>query len=306
MMLLNIKLIQATITYPANLQQVQAIDKELAQYFQAITINNTNFGLYRKWISLKAVQLNDIAAAKEMINRNLQSNSIAAGEKALLKLDLGDILQLEEDVWEATLLYSQVEKDFPNDTIGHLAKFKKAKLSFHIGEFEWAKAQLDVLRAATSKLIANDAMYFSLLISDNQNEDDELNLPLKQFANADFLMSIHRYSEALKVLETIENQNVYHSLLDDILYKKAKIALIQQDYKTADKYYELLVKDYSSDLLADEALFERAQLQEIHFKDTLKAMELYEQLLIDYPDSIYTVEARARFRALRGDAVRGN
>jgi TolA-binding protein len=306
MMLLSIKLIQSTMTYPVNHQQVLAIDRELTQYFQSREMNNANFGVYRRWISLKAVQLNDIETAKEMLNRNLQSNNIAAKEKAILKLDLGDILQLEKDVWEATLLYSQVEKDFPNDTIGHVAKFKNAKLSFHIGEFEWAKAQLDVLRAATTKLIANDAMYFSLLISDNQNEDDSLNIPLKQFANADFLMSIHRYDEALNVMETIENQNINHSLLDDILYKKAKIALIQQDYAKADKLYEMLVKNYPSDLLADDALFERAQLQATHFKDNFKAMELYQQLLLDYPDSIYTIEARERFRVLRGDNIHGN
>ena len=304
MMLLDVKLTQSAMTYPANMQQVQAIDKELTHFFQSRAINNANFGLYRRWISLKAVQLKDIESATEMITENLSSNNIGAREKALLKLDMGDILQLEEDVWEATLLYSQVEKDFPNDTIGHTAKFKNAKLSFHIGEFEWAKAQLDVLRAATSKLIANDAMYFSLLISDNQDEEDSVNLPLMQFATADFLMEIHRYDDALKLLDSIENQNIYHSLLDDVLYKKAKIAMIQQDYAKADKLYETLVQTYPYELLADEALFERAHLQEIYLKDPFKAMELYQQLLLDYPDSIYTVEARTRFRILRGDAVR--
>ena len=305
MMLLNVKLTQATMVYPANQQQVQAVDKELTHFFQSQPLHNANFGLYRRWISLKAVQLKDAESAIDMITKSLSSNNIGVREKALLKLDMGDILQLEEDVWEASLLYSQVEKDFPNDTIGHTAKFKKAKLSFHIGEFEWAKAQLDVLRAATSKLIANDAMYFSLLITDNQDDDDSLNIPLKQFAKADFLMEIHRYDEALKLLDSIENQNIYHSLLDDVLYKKARIATIKQEYTKADKYYEQLVKTYPSDLLADEALFERAKLQEIFLKDIFKAMELYQQLLLDYPDSIYTVEARTRFRTLRGDVIRG-
>ncbi len=303
-MLLNTKLTQAAVTHPTNYQQVHNIDRELAQYFQSRSVNNSNFGLYRRWISLKAVQLNNIESATEMINQNLSSNNIGPKEKALLKLDMGDILQLEDDVWEATLLYSQVEKDFPNDTIGQMAKFKNAKLSFHMGEFEWAKAQLDVLRAATSKLIANDAMYFSLLISDNQNEADSMDISLKQFAAADFLMEVHRYDEALRLLDTIENQNLYHSLLDDILYKKAKIAMAQQNYFKADSLYGILVKSYPYDLLADEALFERARLQEIHLKDSFKAMELYQQLLLDYPDSIYTVEARTRFRILRGDILK--
>ena len=306
-MLLNTKLTQAVDAYPSNQQQINSIDKELTQYFHDKTIQNVDFTLYRRWISLKAVQLKDIESATNMIKQNLSSNSIGAREKAFLKLDMGDILQLEEDVWEATLLYSQVEKDFQNDTIGHIAKFKNAKLSFHIGEFEWAKAQLDVLRAATSKLIANDAMYFSLLISDNQNEEDSINIPLRQFAAADFLMEAHRYDEALAILDSIENQNIYHSLLDDVIYKKAKIAVIQQKYEKADKLYESLIKSYPYDLLADEAVFERAKLHETHLKDNFKAMELYQHLLLNYTDSIYTVEARTRLRMLRGDFInKGN
>ena len=307
-MLLNTRLTQAIAEYPSKQHQVTEIDKDLAKYFQDKPVHNTNFNLYRRWVSLKAVQLHDIASAKKMIEENLSSNNIGKKENAILKLDLGDILQLENDVWESTLLYSQVEKDFPNDTIGHLAKFKNAKLSFHIGEFEWAKAQLDVLRAATSKLIANDAMYFSLLISDNQDEDEDdeesENIPLKQFAHGDFLMEIHRYDEALQMFDSIEQQNIYHSLLDDILYRKAQIAVIQKQYAKADSLYERLIAYYPHDLLADEALFERAQLQEIHFKDPFKAMELYQQLFTSYSDSIYVIESRKRFRELRGDILR--
>ena len=302
--LLHTKLTQAVINSHFNPQQITAVDKDLSHYFQDKPIHNTNFDLYRRWVSLKAVQLQDMTSAKKMIEENLTSNNLGIKEKSMLKLDMGDILQLENDVWEATLLYSQVEKDFPNDTIGHLAKFKNAKLSFHIGEFEWAKAQLDVLRAATSKLIANDAMYFSLLISDNQDEEDSINNPLKQFAAADFLMQIHHYEEALNLFDSIEQQNLFHSLLDDILYRKAQIAVIQGKYLQADSLYETLVKMYPYDLLADEALFDRAKLQEFHFKDVFKAMELYQQLLTDYPDSIYVIESRKRFRELRGDILR--
>ncbi|MDR1459040.1 MAG: tetratricopeptide repeat protein [Bacteroidales bacterium] len=303
-MLINIKLTQAINTYPVNYSQINSIDKELNLYFQHRSVNDVNFEVYRRWISLKAIQLKDMETAMKMINAQLASNNIHAKEKALLKLDLGDILQLEGDVWEATLLYSQVEKDFPNDTVRDLAKFKNAKLSFHIGEFEWAKSQLDVLRAATSRFIANDAMYFSLLISDNQKEEDSINYPLKQFATADFLMETHHYEEALIILDSIEQQNLYHSLLDDVLYKKAKIAMSRQNYIAADSLYEALVSSYPYDLLADEALFERAKLQEIHLKNNFKAMELYQQLLHDYPNSIYTVEARKNFRTLRGDVQR--
>ena len=299
MMLLDVKLSQTTTVFPVNEASVKTIDKDLSNFFQKNNLSSVNFSLYEKWLKFKAVYLKDIETPKKMIEENLSSNAISPMEKALLKINLGDILRLDDDIWEATLLYSQVEKDFPNDTIGSLAKFKKAKLSFHIGEFEWAKAQLDVLRAATSKFIANDAMYLSLLIADNENEEDSINLPLRQFAYADFLMECNRLDEAIVLLDSIENDYNALSLHDDVLYKKAIIAIHYQRYKQADKLLEKLIETYPDDLLADDALFERAKLQEFHLKDYLSAMESYKQLITKYPDSIWVIDARTRFRMLQ-------
>jgi predicted Zn-dependent protease len=303
MMLLDVKLSQTTTIFPVNDASVKTIDKELSDYFQKNRLSSVNFSVYQKWLKFKAVYLKDIETPKNMIEQNLSSNTITPQEKAMLKIDLGDILRLDDDVWEATLLYSQVEKDFPNDTIGSLAKFKKAKLSFHIGEFEWAKAQLDVLRAATSKLIANDAMYLSLLIADNQDEEDSVNIPLRQFAFADFLMECNRFDEASIFLDSIANNSAAVSLHDDVLYKKALIAIHYQKYKQADDLLAKLVETYPNDLLADDALFERAKLREFHLKDYVGAMELYKQLITKYPDSIYVIDARTRFRQLQEDAL---
>ena len=304
MMLLDVKLSQISNSFPINAVAANTIDKELFEYFQRNRLSSNNFSIYQKWLKFKAVGLNDIETAKNMIEANLSSNTISAMEKSILKIDLGDILRLDDDIWEATLLYSQVEKDFPNDTIGSLAKFKKAKLSFHIGEFEWAKAQLDVLRAATSKLIANDAMYLSLLISDNQDEEDSINLPLRQFAYADFLMDCNRFDEASILLDSIENNPLAFSLHDDVLYKKALIAIYYQKYKQADNLLAKLIETYPDDLLADDALFERAKLQEFYLKDIASAMELYKQLVTKYPDSIYVIDARMRFRELQEDLLK--
>ena len=88
-------------------------------------------------------------------------------DKAELKLKLADIYLYKDEVWEATLLYSQVDKSMKEEPLGHEARFKNAQLRYFIGEYEWAESQLKVLKAATSKLIANDAMTLSLVIKDN-------------------------------------------------------------------------------------------------------------------------------------------
>ena len=299
MMLPDVKLSQTTTVFPVNETQAKAVNRELSDYFQKNRLSSVNFSLYEKWLKFKAVCLKDLETPKSMIEESLSANTITPMEKALLKIDLGDFLRLDDDIWEAALLYSQVEKDFPNDTLGSLAKFKKAKLSFHMGEFEWAKAQLDVLRAATSKLIANDAMYLSLLIADNQEEDDSVNIPLRQFAYADFLMECNRMEEASLLLDSIETNYEALSLHDDVLYKKALIALYFQKYRQADSLFAKLIETYPHDLLTDDALFERAKLHEFQFRDAIGAMELYKELITKYPDSIYVVDARTRFRQLQ-------
>ena len=222
------------------------------------------------------------------------------------------------DVWEATLHYSQVEKDLPNDVIGQTAKFNNAKLSFYIGEFEWAKSQLDVLRAATSKLIANDAMYFSLLISDNEAEEEDTgdeegeysglfsngstdNLPLRYYAKADFLIFQNKDDEAVKMLDSVLIAEPYGKLSDDVYFQKAKIAIKQKDYLGAENLLQEILKNHSTELLGDDAAYLMAQLYDYYLKDSNKAMEYYQKVLKEYSDSLFTTDARKRYRELRGD-----
>jgi TolA-binding protein len=229
------------------------------------------------------------------------------------------------NLWDATLLYSQVDKEFPNDTIGQNAKFKNAKLSFYIGEFAWAKSQLDILRAATSKLIANDAMQLSLLISDNEDEEDEdeieeednnetdtefyglfgndlkKNIGLLYYAKADFLLFQNNDEYALKYLDSIAIVAPLSKLNDVVLFSKAKIFTRQKKYLEAAALYQRVCDTYAQGLLGDDALFYLGELYEYYLKDVPRAMECYQKLLKEHPGSLFVVDARKRFRELRGD-----
>ncbi|HOF16668.1 MAG TPA: tetratricopeptide repeat protein [Bacteroidales bacterium] len=299
---LRTKYQQIVHSFPKKTEDIQLLDKNLQSFFSEYRLQPLNIQLFREWVLLKSLYANDINTAKQLLEDAVYKQNIPPKEKAVLKLDLGDLLLLDEDVWEATLLYSQVEKDFANDTIGHLAKFKNAKLSFYLGEFDWAEAQLDVLRAATSKLIANDAMYLSLLIADNKTEDS-LSPALMYFARASFFLENNRIEDAEIMLDSISQVSIYHSLADDILYKRAEIAIKKQQYHKADSLLNKLITAFPYDLLADDALFLRANINEMYLKDVFTAMELYLKLIKDFPSSIYIIDARNRFRLLRGDIL---
>jgi tetratricopeptide (TPR) repeat protein len=256
----------------------------------------------RNLAHLEAFYLDKTDVALQLLNEAIDLPNISRTQRADCKLELADIQLFSGDPWEATLLYSQVEKEFKNDPIGHEAKFRNARLSYYICEFQWAKAQLDVLKAATSKLIANDAMELSLLISDNMDSDSTYKA-LSLFAEADLLIYRNKNDEALRVLDSIHLLYPYHALADDVLYRKADIMLKNGQFNTADSLLQQVVDLYHDDILADNALFKLAQLQETIFHDKEKAMELYKKLLTDYPGSLFVVEARKKYRELRGDAV---
>jgi TolA-binding protein len=206
------------------------------------------------------------------------------------------------DIWEASLRYSQVEKSFKYDAIGQEAKFRVARISYYTGDFKWAQAQLDVLKGATSKLIANDALELSLTISDALAIDTNT-APLLIYARADLLAFQNKDDLAKTTLDSINKLYPNHALADDILFKKAQLEMKHGRLNEAAALYDTIINTYSEDILADDALFKLADLNEYHFKNKDKAKELYQQLLEKYPASLYVVEARKRFRRLRGDLI---
>lgn len=212
-----------------------------------------------------------------------------------VKLELGDLLLFSGEVWDASLLYSQVEKANKNDVVGAMAKFKNAKLSYYNGDFLWAKSQLDVLRASTSKLVANDAMELSLVISDNMEDDSTFEM-LSYYASADLMIYRGQLDSAWTLLESIVQQNLSHSLFDEVLMQKARIRMRQGMYQEADSLLQFVVDHYGDDILADDALFMMAELNEQQLDNPEKARQCYERIILDYPASLYVDRARKRYR----------
>ena len=320
-LLMDVKYEQLASTSPIDKAAAKSLEAEFDRLLKEYGYHEGTSEWVRKYAHLLAFYTDQPEKAKKILNDAITNANRDPQEVGQYKIDLADIELYMGDVWEATLHYSQVEKDLPNDIIGQTAKFNNAKLSFYIGEFEWAKSQLDVLRAATSKLIANDAMYFSLLISDNEAEEEEEggdeegedeyaglfssnatdNLPLRYYAKADFLIFQNKDDEAVKMLDSVLIAQPFGTLTDDVYFQKAKIAIKQKDYLGAENLLQEILKNHSTELLGDDAAYLIAQLYDFYLKDSNKAMEYYQKVLKDYSDSLFTTDARKRYRELRGD-----
>ncbi len=281
---------------------LQALSTKFENTLQALGKNITTAYLIKELAHLKGFYLYNIEEASELLQDCIALIKNETVLQAECKLMLADLLVVQEEEWEAILLYSQVEKSFKENPIGHEAKFRRARISYFQGEFDWAQAQLDVLKASTSKLIANNAMDLSLLITDNTGLDTTAKA-MQMYARAELLAFQNKWDASLITLDSLEQAFPGHSLLDEALFKKGQVSSKRKDYKQAIGFYKEIVENYYYDILADDALFQWAKLTEEFEKDRIQAQLLYEQILLEHSGSIYTAESRKKLRELRGESI---
>lgn len=282
----------------------EEVSKLVAAYDTFLTHNTQYYAqsTATEYAKLLAQYADDAPKAIEVLQRSLNHTNTTKYFKGNVKLQLGDYNILIGEVWEASLLYSQVDKSFKEDALGEEARFRNAKLSYYLGDFDWAQTQLDVLKASTSELIANDALFLSVQLTENTTPDSNF-VPMKRFAYADLLLFQNKDNEAVQLLDSIATTYPDHPLKDDILMQRAVIAKKHRDYQKAISYYEQVFKEHGDDVLADDALYRMAALYEQELNDKDKAQKLYEELIIKYPGSTYTQEARKKVHDMQANVI---
>lgn len=282
--------------------EIHELEQKYVATLNELQPNDKTVLLKRDLAHLKAFYLGEHEAAIQLLQEAINAPLTTPETYAECQIEMADIMLFTGDVWGATMLYYQVEKNNEQNPRGHEAKFKNARLAYFNGDFKLAQAQLDVLKASTSKLIANDAFELSILISDNTIMDT-VETAMQIFARADLLLMQNRLDDAMISLDSIVNQFPTHSLIDEVYYKKAQIYKNQRNFEKTAEYLEKVVSGFSYDIYADDAIFELAVLKEEEFGEKETAMELYKQIITEHSGSIYVAEARKRYRALRGDNI---
>ena len=281
-------------------EDISILDNEYKTIITDLGKNRNTVLLLSNYAHFKAFYLHDLTEAESLLQDAMAIPGIDNYDLAVCKMEYADVLLLQGNIWESMLYYSQVEKDFKEHPVGHEAKLRIAKISYYQGDFQWAQAQLGVLKASTSKLIANNAMRLSLLITDNYNLDTS-EISMRTFAKADLFYYQQKYPEAVLKYDSVLSVFPGHSLSDEIYMRKASISLKNGNIEDALANYEKIEEDWSYDILADDALYKRAKIYDDILNHSDSAMKLYEQILLEHKSSIYVAESRKRFRYLRGD-----
>jgi len=300
--LLATKRQQLTETYDYTEEQIRSLELEYLKFLEEFGENRITAPIVAELADLEAYYLNDLDKAISLLDGLINYTGMQPQLLAKGKISLADFYLMKGEIWEATLLYSQVDKAFAEELIGHQARFKNAKLAYYNGDFPWAQTQFDVLKTSTSKLIANDALDLSIFILDNTGLDTTT-VALEKYAQADLLIFQNKFSQANIKLDSIRTLFPGHSLEDDVLYAESEILFKKRKYVEAAEILEKIVEDHADEIRADNALMKLGELQEIHLNDLEGAKQSYEKLFIEYSSSTFAVEARKRFRKLRGDDI---
>ena len=289
-------------TYPVSNSDIRILIQEYSKMLTELGMNQRTLEGLRSQALLYAFYLNQKDTAVMVLNKAIAN---AQGDQQFIdrcKLDLGDIYVLKAEPWEATLVYSQVEKSEKDSPLGYDAKLRNAKLAYYRGDFELAREVLDILKQATTREIANDAMDLSLLILENTGEDST-EAGMKAYAAIELLLFQHQDTQALMAMDAMLKNLKGNSLEDDVLFLRAKTYLRIGDVDKAIKDLETIHEKFAIEILGDDALYTLAKIYQDKLNQGSKAMKLFQELLTKYPGSIYGADARKRFRNLRGDAI---
>jgi tetratricopeptide (TPR) repeat protein len=287
-------------TYPVNDKEIRTLINDYRDLISDIGLNQNTVQALRSEALLYAFYLNEHDSAITILQKIIETPRISKSIVDQSKLDLGDIYLLIGQPWESTLLYSQVEKSGKETPLGYDAKLRNARLSYYRGDFELAQSHLDILKLATTREIANDAMALSLLIKDNTKLDTG-DVAMKKFVEIELLIFQNKKTEAFERLEKLKNQYPDHPLVDEILYKQAELKMEMADFAASISYLQRIVDEFGDDILGDDALFLIGSIYQEQLSNKEEAMNTYETFLKKYPGSSKAAEARKRYRTLRGD-----
>ena len=139
-----------------------------------------------------------------------------------------------------------------------------------------------------------------MLINDN-TVADSTQTALKEFAKGDYLLYQNRNQEAIaqfqQILKSFKGQEIEAVTLLRLGRVYEKIG----DYNQALVKYQDIIDNHSDGIYIDEALYFSADIYNKQLQQPEKAKALYEKIIFNHQDSIYFVDARKKFRELRGD-----
>jgi len=297
--LLNVMYQQVEKREITDTTSIAEVETQYLDVINKLSVSNTTVELIVDLAHLQGFYLRKETEAIALLEEALTIVNLSDNFKSKFLLELADIYLHANMPWDAVLTYGKIEQDYPSLQITDEAKFRKAKTYFYLGQFGWAKDQWEILKGSPSKLIANDAIFWSNFIQENLGQDSTF-AAMKMYARADFCLYTANFQKTILIADSLIELYSSDPIVPVAYHLKYEAYMQTKEYQKAAESLETIVTDYSYAMWTDKAVFELAQLYDNKLNNPDKATEMYKKILFDFKGSFYTEKARTRYRDLTG------
>ena len=281
------------------LESLPTYDKSI-QLYESIAAEHANpdlaaQSLYRIGI-IKFEKLFDLNGALNAFNQldDVPSTPNISND-AILKI--GNIHIARNDLAEARKEYNRLSK-ISFVVYQDQAAFKLAELDYFEAKFDSALSILKRFDTNLNTDLTNDALQLQYFIQENNTSAPQA---LIEFAKADLLMRQRKYSESLVQFQDIVKHYSTALLVDDAMMKIGELYLLLKRPHEAMRAFSFIADSIQLSILKDRAQFRIAEIYQTVLNNKAQAIDAYEKLLAQFPNSLYVEESRKRIRLLRGD-----
>lgn len=244
----------------------------------------------------------EIDQALDAYNRIIRS--YPAGKKTdQAYFRVGDCYAIKGDFEKAKTWYQRASTLLgPNSPLQDRAFFKTAHLQFLAGDYEAAKEALAKItekigQDGVSQDYVNDALELTFLIEENEGKSEEA---LRAYSAAQQLKMQKKDAEAIAALNRIVAIYPAADVVNESLMELGELEKERGNFEVAVGHFETLLAEHSESVYNALAQKHIAEIYETGLDDLQKAYEAYENVLINYPNSLYLEEVRLKLRELQG------
>jgi len=245
---------------------------------------------------LKLDHLNRPAEARELLTeaqtrnprlRNRGEITLLIGDTYLME---GDLVRSREAYLEAAAPQQGISPDIRSEAL-----VNAAQVDMYLGDFGQATQRLDeASRSNPQGKLTNDALELLELLRIAAEDSTGL----ANLCRADLLQRQKRPAEAESLFAQLAETSRQKEIVQKAQWRLALLLRASGRSQEALNRLEEVLKRYPKSLRASEYLLQIGLVREEDLGDIKGAIEIYEKILMDYPESLAAQDARRRIRHL--------
>lgn len=176
-----------------------------------------------------------------------------------------------------------------NETERNLAQFQIAEILIRKSLYDSAKSVLSNIKKNTTSDVANDAIEFLMIITEQESSPQNL----KTYTEIERLIEAKQFDEAIKKISSINLDDDYSIYQNRLRMMLAELFITTNKYSDALAQLNYVYELKEKTIYSDRALFRIGQLYLYGLKDKIRAEQTFNKLLAEFPSSIFVSEVRA-------------